>query len=216
MAMLGGADGGAEHISTSARDAGSRFALGGLAAWRRPPSGEDSVRPFQQSATAVCISQIPLQSDERELPVGERCKARVRVFVAVAVVALCVVPAASAKFKVSLSLSHPAPRLGVTVTAVIRADSRQGADCSMRLYAVAPGIDIYEALDAFTSVAVDLHRTRPPSRLGFIIATRRTGAAVWKATIRFPRAGHWKLVVPNWCAGGYALPPPVVRAVAVR
>jgi hypothetical protein len=150
------------------------------------------------------------------LSLSPRWRASLRVFVTVALLALCTAEVANAKFKVSLSLSLNAPRVGVSITAVIHTGSRQDAACAMRLYAVAPGVDIYQALDGFTNISVILHRSHPPSRLGFIVPTRRAGGAVWRATLRFPRAGRWKLVIPNWCAGGYALPPPVVRTVAVR
>jgi hypothetical protein len=39
--------------------------------------------------------------------------------------------------------------------------------------------------------------------------------ATWRGVVRFRRAGRWLLVVPNWGAPGYALPPPVVRSVRV-
>ena len=37
----------------------------------------------------------------------------------------------------------------------------------------------------------------------------------WAANVRFPRPGSWRLVVPNWGAPGYAIPPPVIRVVRV-
>jgi hypothetical protein len=33
---------------------------------------------------------------------------------------------------------------------------------------------------------------------------------------RFPSLGRWELMVPNWGAPGYAIPPPVIRALRVR
>ena len=137
-----------------------------------------------------------------------------KVVAAAAVVALALgIPAsASGKFKIWLSLSQQEPRSRVAVRATIRTDTPQRADCRMRLLAVAPGVDVYEALDAF----VLSHRTRPAALLGFLVPIARIGPKAWRATLRFPRAGRWRLVVPNWCAGGYALPPPIVRLVVVR
>jgi hypothetical protein len=34
--------------------------------------------------------------------------------------------------------------------------------------------------------------------------------------VSFPRRGRWQLIVPNWCAPGYASPLPAVRVVTVR
>ena len=45
---------------------------------------------------------------------------------------------------------------------------------------------------------------------------RRTGPKTYTATVRFPRAGNWRLIVPNWIASGSASPPPADRTVRVR
>jgi hypothetical protein len=45
---------------------------------------------------------------------------------------------------------------------------------------------------------------------------RRIGSKTYVATVRFPRGGRWRLIVPNWGAPGSASPPPVDRAIRVQ
>ena len=61
-----------------------------------------------------------------------------------------------------------------------------------------------------------VHRLRATPRLGFLAHMRRSSGPSWRATVEFPRAGDWQLIVPNWCAAGYATPLPAVRVVTVR
>ncbi|HZT17054.1 MAG TPA: hypothetical protein VFA19_14030 [Gaiellaceae bacterium] len=146
----------------------------------------------------------------------------VRSVVLTAVLALVAAGGAQAKFVISLHVSPSRPRAGEPVQVVIRA-AEFGA-CRMRLLAVAPGADRYRALDAFINggysvmgtAGFSFHRLRPTPRLGFLVVTRRSTATAWRATIRFPRWGRWQLIVPNWCAPGYANPPPAIRVVSVR
>ena len=70
---------------------------------------------------------------------------------------------------------------------------------TLRLVAVPPRVGLYRALADEDRYAVRL---------------RREGRG-WRATVRFERPGRWRLVVPNWGAPGYAIPPPVVRVVSV-
>lgn len=94
----------------------------------------------------------------------------------------------------------------------------------MRLVAIAPGADRQKALDALVNgtmgvmgangtIVVRLYAT---AKLGLRVATHRAGTTVWRATFRFPRPGKWELVVPNWCAPGYASPLPAARFVTVH
>ena len=69
----------------------------------------------------------------------------------------------------------------------------------MRLIAVPPGMGMYDAIKA-------------EKRYGVALTKR---GATWRGTFRFPRRGRWLLVVPNWGAPGYALPPPVIKKVRV-
>jgi hypothetical protein len=71
---------------------------------------------------------------------------------------------------------------------------------TMRLVAVPPGAGIYTALGDEARYAVRL----------------TLSGATWRGVVRLRRPGTWKLVVPNWGAVGYAIPPPVIRRVTVR
>jgi hypothetical protein len=130
---------------------------------------------------------------------------------------------AAAKFHVALSVSSSHPRVGMAVKVVIRTgDTGKGA-CRMRLVAIAPSADRQTALDALINGGTTVsgpsgpmwHPLEATPELGLRVGTRRTGATTWRATVRFPRAGRWQLVVPNWCAAGYATPSPAASVVTV-
>jgi hypothetical protein len=135
----------------------------------------------------------------------------VRIVLAVATVVLFLAAPASAKFDLSLRLSSNQPQVGEQVRVELRADAHVG-ECRMKLVAVAPGVDAYRAVEAF----VNGGPTRPSVRLGFLVRTTRSGPGTWRARLRFPRAGRWHLIVPNWCAPGIASPRPLDRVVTVR
>ena len=107
---------------------------------------------------------------------------------------------------------------------LLHADEAQSATCRMRVLAVAPGVGKQRALDAFIiggySVngpqGTTFHELRPSLRMGFLRRLTRVGPDTWRATIRFPKAGSWRLVAPNWCAPGYAGTGVANRVVTVR
>ena len=115
-------------------------------------------------------------------------------------VALALAPAAAAKYRISLTLSTQQPRVGQLVLVSLRTDVPAGQAGTLRLVAVPPGMTIYAAL-----------RAEERHRLPLVGIGDR-----WAANVRFSRPGSWRLVVPNWGAPGYAIPPPVVRVVRVR
>jgi hypothetical protein len=131
---------------------------------------------------------------------------------------------AVAKDGLRLLVSRSQPRIGQPVSILIRTEPLGAETCRMRLVAVAPGVNRYHALDAFIVGGYSVigpfgstfHRLRPTPHLGFLAHLRRSSPTTWRATAKFPRAGRWQLVVPNWCAPGYASPPPAVRIVTVR
>lgn len=94
----------------------------------------------------------------------------------------------------------------------------------MKLLAVAPGADRFRALDAFLIGRVGVwgptgyfvRKVTPTPRMGFLTPLKRVGRRAWRTTIRFPRPGAWRLIVPNECADGYRYPPPVEHVVTVR
>lgn len=131
---------------------------------------------------------------------------------------------ASAKFGLRLFISRSHPHVSQPVSVLIRTGPVGTGACRMRLVAVAPGIDRYHALDAFIiggytvqgPFGSTFHRLRPTPRLGFLAHMRRSSPTSWRTTVKFPRRGRWQLIVPNWCAPGYASPLPAVRVVTVR
>lgn len=131
--------------------------------------------------------------------------------------------ATKAKFGIIL-LTPTEVHLGRPVAVRIRAAERLPASCQMRIVAIAPGADRERALDAFINggygvngtTGYSFHPLRPTPRLGFVLHPGRTSATTWTATAAFPRRGRWQVVVPNWCANGYASPLPAVRSVTVR
>jgi hypothetical protein len=136
---------------------------------------------------------------------------RARVFIVSVAVVLATGPGAWAKFRITLSYAPSKPAIGQAVRVVVRAAGPQDKDCRMRLAAVAPAAGVYDVLAAENQLVSTSAR-----RLGFFVPLARAGPATWRAVVRFPRGGRWRLVVPNWCAPGYALPPPIVRPITVR
>jgi len=123
-------------------------------------------------------------------------KTRTLLLLAVAA-ALVSAPSADAKFSISLAV-EPGPLWAkrparVTLRTGIVLPQKHG----LRLQAVGPGVVRYDTTF-------------------FDVRLRRTGLKTYRATVRFPRGGRWRLIVPNWGAPGSAVPPPVDRAVRVR
>jgi hypothetical protein len=127
------------------------------------------------------------------------------------VVALLVVPAASAKFRISLALGDSTPEVRKPFTVVIRTDVELEHD--LRLIAVAPGKGWYDVVGVVTGDSRIARATIP--RDGFEIRLTRVASDRWRGLVRLPRAGRWRLVVPNWAPVGFAIPPPLMRTVVV-
>ena len=114
-------------------------------------------------------------------------------------VALALAPAAEAKFGLRLTLSDATPAIEQRVRVSLRAEVADPAGIDLRLIAVPPGVALDYALDADPLFSIRLVRS----------------GTLWRGTLRFRRPGRWLLVVPNWGAPGYAIPPPLVRSVLV-
>ena len=123
-------------------------------------------------------------------------KRRATVLIVVAA-GLLGAPAAKAKFSISLAV-EPGPLWVKRPTRVtVRTGIVLPREHGLRLQAVGPGVVRYEMTF-------------------FDVRLLRTGPKTYKATVRFPRGGRWRLIVPNWGAPGSASPPPVDRALRVR
>ena len=135
---------------------------------------------------------------EPATPVARR-RGVTRIVLSLFIGALIVAPAAQAKFTIRMTLSDPTPALGQAVDVKIHTNPVLEDRFSIRLVAIPPGVGLYGALSDEDRYAVRI---------------RREGRG-WRATVRFPRPGRWRLVVPNWGVQGYAIPPPIVRVVPV-
>ena len=136
-------------------------------------------------------------------------KVRAPALLAVAV-ALVAAPPAAAKFRITLELQPKRPWVKRPLTVTMRTDIALPQRHGLRLVAIGPRGGMYQVLTA-------VERGRAIRRtVGFGVPLTRTGPKAYTATVRFPRGGRWRLVVPNWGAPGFAYRPPVVRPVVVR
>ena len=143
-----------------------------------------------------------------------RCRAGVkaRLLMVAAAAALCVVPSAGAKFKMSLALGDSTPKVGQPVTVVLRAGV--DLDYNLKLIAVAPGRSWYDVVGKITGDSSRARASIP--RDGFEVPVVRVAPNRWRALVKFPRAGKWRLLIPNGAPVGFMIPPPVMRTVVVR
>jgi len=124
--------------------------------------------------------------------------------------ALCVAaiaaPAALAKGRITVTLADRTPRVGQTFAVDVRTGYVVPAGDWLRLIAVAPGRDWYEVVGTVTGDSCRAHANIPHD--GFEITLRRLGPKHWRAAVRLPRPGRWRLVVPNGTHEGFMVPPP--------
>jgi hypothetical protein len=117
--------------------------------------------------------------------------------VTVSAAALVSVPSAGAKFSISLTVDPARPRVKQPARVIARTGITLPKEHGLQLHVVGLGRDRYD-----TAV--------------FYFRLRRIGPRAFGATVRFPRGGRWRLIVPNWNAQGSTYPPPVERRVKVR
>jgi hypothetical protein len=134
------------------------------------------------------------------------------VVAALVVLALCVVPAASAKFKLGLTVDDVTPAVGQPLTAVLRAGV--ALDYDLKLIVVAPGKSWYDVVGVVTGDSKIAKANIPVD--GFEVPVTRISPSRWRAIVRFPRAGRWRLIIPNGAPEGFMIPPPVMRTIVVR
>jgi hypothetical protein len=131
----------------------------------------------------------------------------VRVLIASGFTALVLCAPALAKFRVSIMASDMTPAVGQRVTVVVRAE--RALDFDLRLIAVAPGQPVFRVVATITG---DTSRPDPNIRRhGFEIKLARVAPNRWRGLVRFPRAGRWRVVVPNWAPRGVVMPAGVAR-----
>jgi hypothetical protein len=126
------------------------------------------------------------------------------------VVAVCVAaiaaPVALAKGPLSIALGSSTPRVGRPFTVSVRTGWVVPNNDWLRLIAVAPQKDWYQVVGAVTRDSSRTHAKIPPD--GFEIKLVRVGPRRWRATVRLPRPGRWRLVIPNGTHLGFMVPPP--------
>ena len=116
------------------------------------------------------------------------------------------VPAASAKGRLTIGLGAGSPRAGQAFTVYVRTDWALAPDDWLRLIAVAPGRSWRDVVPAVFGSPATTRASLP--RDGFEIKLTRADANRWRAVVRLPRTGRWRLVVPNGTHIGYMVPPP--------
>jgi hypothetical protein len=130
----------------------------------------------------------------------------------IAVLGLSLVPAAAAKFRLGLTVSDRTPAVGQPVTVVLR--SGPPLDFDLKLIAVAPARSWYDVVGVVTGESRLAQASIP--RDGFGVPVVRAAPNRWRAVIRFPRPGRWRLVIPNGAPRGFMIPPPVMEPVQVH
>jgi hypothetical protein len=131
---------------------------------------------------------------------------------AAAGVGVALAPEAAAKFRLALAVSDRTPAARRPVTVVLW--SGVPLDFDLKLIAVAPGRSWYDVVGVVTGES-QLARAEIP-RDGFGVPVVRSAPNRWRAVIRFPRPGRWRLVIPNGAPRGFMIPPPVMEPVEVH
>jgi hypothetical protein len=121
-------------------------------------------------------------------------------------VAAIAAPAAFAKGRISITLGDSTPRVGQQFTVRVRTGWVVPANDWLRLIAVAPGKDWYQVVGTVTGDSSRTHANLPYD--GFEIKLVRVGPRDWRALVRLPRPGRWRLVIPNGTHLGFMVPPP--------
>jgi hypothetical protein len=130
----------------------------------------------------------------------------------VKVLALCVVvaavlaPAALAKGKLTVKVGNGAPLAGRPFAVYVHTSWVVPPNDWLRLIAVAPGKDWYDVVGRVTGDSSRARANLPHD--GFEIKLVRTAPRAWRATVKLPRPGRWRLVVPNGTHYGFMVPPP--------
>src|SRR5258705_301981 len=128
---------------------------------------------------------------------------RVKVVVLVLCLGAFAAPSALAKGRIAIVLGDSTPRVGQAFPVTVRTDFVVPANDWLRLIAVAPGRGWYEVVRTVTRDSSLTH-----ANIGFELKLVRVGPRTWRAVVRLPRTGRWRLVVPNGTHFGFMVPPP--------
>jgi hypothetical protein len=74
------------------------------------------------------------------------------------------------------------------------------------MIAVAPGKDWYQVVGTVTGDASRTHARIPHD--GFEIKMKRVAPKHWRALVKLPRVGRWRLALPNGTHEGFIVPVP--------
>lgn len=129
-----------------------------------------------------------------------------KVILVALIAAAIAAPAAFAKGQINVRISDTTPRVGQTFTVELHTGWVVPKGDWLRLIAVAPGQGWYDVVGTVTGDSSLTHAQIP--RDGFEIKLRRVAPKKWRALVRLPRAGRWRLVVPNGTHLGFMIPPP--------
>jgi hypothetical protein len=130
----------------------------------------------------------------------------VRAFALGLCLAAIAAPAASAKGRLSVTLGNATPRANQAFVVYVRTGYIVPSNDWLRLIAVAPGKGWYDVVGTVTGDSSRAHARIPHD--GFDVKLVRTGTYTWRAVVRLPRVGRWRLVVPNGTHAGFMVPPP--------
>jgi hypothetical protein len=129
-----------------------------------------------------------------------------KVLVIAMCVALIAVPGALGKGRIVVKVADRTPGAGHPFVVDVRTDYVVPANDWLRLIAVAPGKHWYDVVGTVTGDSSRAHAKIPHD--GFEITLKRIAPKSWRAAVRLPRPGRWRLVVPNGTHVGFMLPPP--------
>jgi len=126
------------------------------------------------------------------------------------VVAICLAaiaaPVALAKGRLTVALGNSTPRVGQPFTVDVHTGWVVASNDWLRLIAVAPQKDWYQVVGTVTGDSSRPHANLPHD--GSEIKLVRVGPRNWRAIVRLPRPGRWRLVIPNGTHLGFMVPPP--------
>lgn len=115
-------------------------------------------------------------------------------------------PAAFAKGQIGIRISDTTPRVGETFEVQLHTGWVVPHNDWLRLIAVAPGNNWYDVVGTVTGDSSLTHARIPED--GFEIKLKRIAPKQWRALVRLPKTGRWRLVVPNGTHLGFMMPPP--------